>query len=185
MAVNKRNNNTLNKMKKVPSIAVGVFCLLLIYVCIGSFGEKKRNEAGPIGTNPLTYIFADATIESLKINYLGVGTSADSLVVHNNTTKQLSRIAAPKRVTAYSGTTNVSGNYTVVFPVAYAVTPNIQANIVGGTALQRSIITSISTTGFTVQSVSQNTNTLLGIINLVSGTTVVNGSNIDVLITEK
>ena len=94
-------------------------------------------------------------------------------------------ISRSKRQETYSGTTNVSGNYTVTFGTPYSVAPNIQANIVGGTALQRSIISSITTTGFTVQAVSQNTNTLLGIINLVSGTTVINGSTIDVLITEK
>ena len=94
-------------------------------------------------------------------------------------------VSKNKRQETYSGTTNVSGNYTVTFGTAYSVAPNIQANIVGGTALQRSIITNISTTGFTVQALSQNTNTLLGIINLVSGTTVINGSSIDVLITEK
>lgn len=90
-----------------------------------------------------------------------------------------------KRQETYSGSTNASGNYTVTFGTAYAAAPNIQANITGGTALQRSTITSITTTGFTVNVVSQNTNTLLGIVSLVSSTTLVNGASVDVLITEK
>lgn len=93
--------------------------------------------------------------------------------------------ATAKRQETYSGTTNASGNYTVTFGTAYAAAPNIQANITGGTALQRSTITSITTTGFTVNVVSQNTNTLLGIVSLVSSTTLVNGASVDVLITEK
>lgn len=87
-------------------------------------------------------------------------------------------------MTNYSGTTNSSGNYTVTFPSTYDILPNIQANIVGGNALQRSVITSITTTGFTINVVQQNTNTLLGIISLISTTTPVNGAKVDVLISE-
>lgn len=91
----------------------------------------------------------------------------------------------PKRQETYSGITDASGNYTITFGTAYSVIPNIQANIVGGTSLQRSTISAISTTGFTINVVSQNTNNLLGIISLLSSTTVVNGAAIDVVITEK
>jgi len=86
----------------------------------------------------------------------------------------------------YSGITNGSGDYTVTFPVSYSVAPNIQANIVGGTDLQRSTITTITTTGFTVHVVVQNTTTvaLVGLV-LIPGTAAVVGAKVDVLITEK
>lgn len=84
----------------------------------------------------------------------------------------------------YSGITNASGNYTVVFGTPYLVAPNIQPNIIAGTALQRTI-TTVTTTGFTINVVSQNTNNLLGIINLISSTTNVVGAALDVLVTEK
>lgn len=91
-----------------------------------------------------------------------------------------------RRQEVYSGSTNGSGNYTVAFPTAYAVAPNIQANIIGGTDLQRSRITNISTTGFTVNVVAQNTTTvaLVGLV-LIPGVTAASGVSIDVLITEK
>ena len=90
-----------------------------------------------------------------------------------------------KRIQAYSGTTNASGIYSVAFATPYAVAPNIQANIVGGTDLQRNTQT-VTTTGFSVKVVQQNTTSvaLVGLV-LIPGTAPVNGSAVDVIITEK
>lgn len=95
------------------------------------------------------------------------------------------RATAGKRQEVYSGTTNATGEYTVTFGSSYSATPNIQANLVGGTANQTMIITSVSTTGFTVKAVQRSAVTLLGIEVLLAATTNVNGANIDVIITEK
>jgi len=162
----------MDKLTKVLVAFLGLFALSCFFA---SYQEKKSD--GPIGTNPLTYIYADATIESLKVNYLGVGTSADSIVVHNNTTKQLNRIAAPKKSIPYSGTTNASGVYTVTFATPYAVAPNIQATCTNCNDTQRVRVTSITTAGFTVLGRVE----ALGLI-FANATT---GLGVDVLITEK
>jgi len=83
----------------------------------------------------------------------------------------------------YSGTTNASGDYAVTFSSAYSVAPNIQANIIGGTANQFILISSISTTGFSVKTVQRSAVTLLGIEVLLAATTNLSGANVHVLIT--
>lgn len=85
-----------------------------------------------------------------------------------------------KRQETYSGTTSGSGTYTVSFGTAYAVAPNIQANIINGTDTQTIRITSVSTTGFTVL-VRNRTDTL----GLLPSYANVNGAAVDVVVTEK
>ncbi len=82
------------------------------------------------------------------------------------------------------GTTNASGDYTYTYPVAYSTIPCVTATLVSNNDLDGWRITSSTTTGFTVHAFRQNTNTLLGIINLVSTTTNLNGATINVLVTE-
>jgi len=85
-----------------------------------------------------------------------------------------------KRIETYSGTTNGSGTYTVSFPTAFSVAPNIQANIINGTDTQTIRITSVSTTGFTV--LVRNRTDTLGLLPSYSN---VASAAVDVLITEK
>lgn len=95
-------------------------------------------------------------------------------------------VTGGKRLEMYSGTTNSSGVYTVTFSTAFAVAPNIQVSITNqGSTNQYVRISNISTTGFTINAYSFSTNTLLGIVSLVSTTTNINGATIDVLVTEK
>lgn len=95
---------------------------------------------------------------------------------------QVTREANPKRVESYSGVTNASGVYTVTFPTAFSVAPNIQANPIGGSTEIFLKIVSVSTTGFTIN-VFQRANVLS--LALSTATTPVSGANVDVLITEK
>lgn len=93
---------------------------------------------------------------------------------------------AGKRRETYSGTTNASGVYTVSFATAYAAAPNIQANIVNQSATNQFLrVSSVSTTGFTVNAFQRSSVTLLGIDLLLFATTNVNGASVDVIITEK
>jgi len=85
-----------------------------------------------------------------------------------------------KRQETYSGTTNASGQYTVVFSNSYSVAPNIQANIIGAPDNQNIRITSIGTTGFTVT--VRNRTDVVGLLPTWSN---VNGASVDVLITQK
>lgn len=95
------------------------------------------------------------------------------------TTDAQGRITSGKRQETYSGTTSVSGTYTVTFSTPYSVAPNIQAGIVNGTDLQMCKYT-ISTTGFTVT--VREISSLIGLLPSYSN---VNGALVDVLITEK
>lgn len=88
--------------------------------------------------------------------------------------------AVPKRQLTFSGSSNSSGNYSGTFSPAYSVAPNIQANIIGGTNTQTIKITSITTTGFTVN-VTNRTDTL-GLLPTYSN---VNAASVDVIVTEK
>lgn len=97
---------------------------------------------------------------------------------------QLTGVPATKRVETYSGTTNASGNYTVTFASSYSVAPNVQANPIGGTALYKTI-TSVSTTGFTVNISTQNSAIVALVSVLLPGVTAVSGASVDILITEK
>lgn len=81
-----------------------------------------------------------------------------------------------KRQESYSGTTSGSGTYTVTFSIAYSVAPNVQVTCTNCTDTQRTRITSITTTGFTIQ----GRNEALGLI-----FSNANGLEVDVLITEK
>lgn len=89
-----------------------------------------------------------------------------------------------KKQETFSGTTNASGVYTVTFATAYAVAPNIQANIVGGTSNQVVTMT-VTTTGFTCTVVQRSAVTLLTVEVLLAATTPVNNANLHVLITER
>lgn len=103
--------------------------------------------------------------------------SAGNGISYNSSTGVISR---DKRQETYSGTTNSSGNYTVSFGTSYSVTPNIQANIINGSNTNLIKITSISTTGFTVNVVNRT-----DVIGLLPSYTNVNSSSVDILITEK
>lgn len=96
-----------------------------------------------------------------------------SIVLHDTTyTKPLSAniLFTLKIPVPYSGVTNASGDYTIVFATPYSVAPNIQAGIVGATT-GREITKIVSTTGFTVHA--------------YDGGGAIEGANIDVIITEK
>lgn len=90
----------------------------------------------------------------------------------------------PKVPVTYSGTTNSSGIYTVTFPQAYSVAPNIQAKLIG-TTINRELLVSVTTTGFTCTVVEHDIDTILGIVIIRNSTVNINGANVDVLITEK
>lgn len=85
-----------------------------------------------------------------------------------------------KRQETYSGTTNASGNYMITFSSSYLVAPNIQANIISGSNTNLIKITSIATTGFTINVVNR-----ADVVGLLPSYTNVNGASVDILITEK
>lgn len=103
----------------------------------------------------------------------------DNLTISNGNTIALG-IPLVKRQESYSGTTNSSGQYTVVFSSSYSVTPNIQANIIGAPDNQNIRITSVGTTGFTV-----TVRNRVDVVGLLPTWSDVNGASVDVLVTQK
>lgn len=95
-------------------------------------------------------------------------------------TVSLAMPTASKRRETYSGTTGAAGTVTVTFATAFAVAPNIQANIIGATDTQNLRITSVTATGFTV--LVRNRTDVVGLLPTWAN---VNGANVDILITEK
>jgi hypothetical protein len=97
-----------------------------------------------------------------------------------------------KRQEFYSGTSDGSGNYTVVFANPFSVAPNIQCQHTNpSTNMQFIKVTAISTTGFTINAYqfSQVTSLpiigVLGLTLLGASTSVFSGAAIDVVVTEK
>lgn len=139
-------------------------------------------------SNPSNYINQSGARSSISLTNTGSG-----IATYNSTTGVLN-IPTPttvKRQLTYSGTTDASGNYTVVFGTPFSVAPNIQQNLIGGNALQGTLVTNISTTGFTIQAYTRSTVSSLPVIGTLTGllvgvaTNPLVGGNIDVLITEK
>lgn len=135
----------------------------------------------------LVGLTTDGTLQPFEVS--AISATTQTLVGSNGITVASGvntfTVSKSKRQETYSGTTNSSGVYTVTFGTSYSVAPNIQANIVGGTANQFLVITSVSTTGFTVNAYQRNAVTLLATELLLASTVNVEGANIDVLITEK
>lgn len=95
-----------------------------------------------------------------------------------------------KRQLTYTGTTDATGNYTVTFATPFSATPNIQQNLIGGNALQGTLITNISTTGFTIQAFTRSTVSTLPVLGVLTAALVGTATNplvggtVHVLITE-
>lgn len=140
---------------------------------VSSVGISSSNLT--VGSSPIT------TSGTITVN---LPTTVTAGTYGRVSVDQYGRVTAGKRQETYSGTTSGSGTYSVTFGTAYSVAPNIQANIIGGTAKQFIVVT-VTTTGFTITAYQLNSVNLLGIDVLLSTTATLNGSNIDVLITEK
>lgn len=93
-----------------------------------------------------------------------------------------SNISIPglKRQEPYTGTTAGSGTYTITYATAFAVTPNVQYNLIGGAVTNFPRITASTNTGFTIT--VQNR---IDVIGLLPTYPTLNGAVVDVLVTEK
>lgn len=94
-------------------------------------------------------------------------------------------IPTVRRVETYLGTTNASGNYTVVYSQAFPTTPDVQPQTQAGVANQSMLITASTTTGFTVQVVLRSSVNILGSDVLLASVTPVNGASVSVLVTAR
>lgn len=94
-------------------------------------------------------------------------------------------IPTVRRVETFLGTTDASGNYTIVYSTAFPTVPDVQPVIQAGTVDQSVRVTSSSTTGFTVQVTQRNSVNILGSDVLLSTTSVVNGASVSILVTAR
>lgn len=136
-----------------------------------SFDTKFATKSTTNLTEGSNLYYTNARSRS-SISVTTTGTGAAS---YNSTTGVIN-VPTPKKQETFSGTTSGSGTYTVTFSVPYSVAPNIQQTCTNCTDTHRTRITSITTTGFTVQGRSE----ALGLIFANA-----NGLNVDVIITEK
>lgn len=124
------------------------------------------------------------TSGSITANLNTTGVSAGTYGIVTVTAKGL--VTAGKRQELYSGTTNASGVYTVTFGTSFSAAPNIQACVTNQSVTNQGLrVTSISTTGFTINVFQRNSVNLLATDLLLSSTVNVNGATVDVIVTEK
>lgn len=91
----------------------------------------------------------------------------------------------PRLGTPYLGTTNGSGDYTVVYSTPYSVTPDVQPQLQVGNPNQGVYITSSTTTGFTVHAFQRAVLPLLGLDLLAGNPTNLTGVSVSVLVTAR
>lgn len=132
------------------------------------------------------YLPYDCRTYSLMIDYYAPVNSTDSIIGYNKTSRILTRYPKPKDLVIYSGTTNASGNYTVTFPTAYSVPPNVNPSIPNQSIKSEIItITSVTTTGFTVNVSNRASVNVVGVEVLLAATVNVANRNVEILITPK
>lgn len=163
-----------------------ILTLLFISKFLMAAGEVKM--AGPEGTNGAYYVPFDQVSETLGINNPNTITASTGydLILRNKTSGMLHKIAVDdfkkdlKFSTTYSGTTGAAGTYTVTFPTAYSVAPNVQANIIGATDTQNIRTTAVSTTSVTI--LVRNRVDVVGLLPTWGNVT---GASVDILVTAK
>lgn len=85
-----------------------------------------------------------------------------------------------KRQEIYTGTTAGAGTYTVTYSTPYSVEPNVIISQRGGTPTNTLVLSSSSTTGFTVTA-----NNRVEVLGLLPTYPTLNGAVVNVIVTEK
>lgn len=118
---------------------------------------------------------ADSAVNIPISRITGLG---DSL--SNKYTKAQDNAILADKIKSYTGTTNASGVYSVTYPVAYSVAPNVQTIFLGSNPRDVIMLTTSNTTGFTVQ-VQRRTD----VVGLLPTYTNQSGVSIKVLVTKE
>lgn len=105
--------------------------------------------------NPTTRQLQLKSVDSLRIkpvNFTRTSSPSDGQCARWNATSSAWEWFTPATgSTTYTGTTNASGVYTVTYASAYSTTPNVQMSFIGSNPRDVIMLTSSTTTGFTVQ----------------------------------
>lgn len=94
-------------------------------------------------------------------------------------------IPTVRRVETYLGSTDSSGNYSVVYSTPFSSVPDVQPQLQAGTASQVVRITSSTVSGFTVNVTNRASVNVVGVEVLLAATTPVNGASVSVLVTAR
>lgn len=166
------------------------------------------NSTYYLASNPNNYINQSGARSAISLTTTGSGSASYSSSTgvlnipvaptvsgatgtYGQTTVSNGLVASGKRIEHYTGTTDVNGNYSVTFSVAYSTTPTIQAQLIGGNDLTFFRVTSRTTTGFNVYCFSRASITSLPILGVLtsallgSAATPVQNATFDVTIQEK
>lgn len=160
------------------------------------------NQTGQSGkflqTNGTSVSWVDTSNQNISLtgDITGSGATSISTTLSNTgvtaggygyvTVDSKGRVLSGKRLEPYTGTTSGSGAYTVTYSTAYPTIPNVQPVIRNQTNVnQFALLTSSTTTGFTITTYQRNTTTLLAVEVLLSSVSTVNGLTLDVIVTEK
>lgn len=143
-------------------------------------------RSGGSGFDVLPGSFTVATLPFAAANYHKLAWTTDRpggpgfMVSDGNTWDETT-----KRIESFPGTTNGSGDFTVVFSPAYDATPNIQpVTFPAADSTTRVRVTVASATGFTVRTERNNTLTVLGLDVLGLGVSAVPSVPVRVLVVE-
>lgn len=156
----------------------------------GLYADLIGKPTIPTVSYPVTSVNAKTGAVTLSNTDVGAAAASHTHSVANITGLQTAldskvNTSSVKRQETYSGVTDASGNYTVVFPTPFSVAPNIQTQIVNGSHNNSLRVVSISTTGFTVAVGVRAALTVLGLAVLGFDVTATSGVAVDVLVTSK
>lgn len=167
-----------------------------------NFGLTKYGSTRNDGT-PTSILWADASGNIKRspftspVSYTaGTGISLASNIVTNTSPDQTVSLTGANGITTsgtypiftisrkkqetFTGTTAGSGTYTVTYSVPYSVEPNVMISQRGGTPTNTLVLSSSSTTGFTVTA-----NNRVEVLGLLPTYPTLNGAVVNVTVTEK
>lgn len=164
---------------KLPNLAVGTMSdSLVTKKTNGNLARLAMNQLMiPVGN--ITGLTTDNVIEGLTNKYDKTVTITGLNGLTASGTYPTFSITRKKQET-FTGTTAGSGTYTVVYGTAYSVEPNVMISQRGGTPTNTLVLTSSSTTGFTITA-----NNRIEVLGLLPTYPTLNGAVVNVVVTEK
>lgn len=132
---------------------------------------------GDYATRPISmYVYDTASTETAD---------NENVIITNSTPTKGRWVKWGKMPRTYSGETDSSGEFTVVFDQEYDEIPNVQASISPQTNTNQFVrVSDLSTTGFTVHVFERSYATLLGIDVLLSAVSDIEDAGVDVVVLE-
>lgn len=170
--------------------AIPTLPILSTVATSGLYADLIGKPTIPTVTYPVTSVNTKTGAVVLTNTDVGAAAASHTHSIANITGLQTAldsklNSASIKRQETYSGVTDASGNYTVVFATPFSVAPNIQAQVVNGSHNTSMRVAAVSTTGFTIAVGTRAGLTVLGLTVLGFDVPATAGVAVDVLVTSK